>query len=58
LYDTGFDHETASKIRALELQKTTAVQNEDFEQAKYLRDEIDQLKKAGSELANLERLKQ
>ena len=39
-----FDVDTQNKMRQLEMDKALAVQNEDYEQAKLVRDQIERLK--------------
>ncbi len=48
------DESVQEKIRVLSDAKSKAVEEEDFDKAKYLKDAIDKLKLAGSQLVQLE----
>ena len=53
-----FDQETNTRLRQLEMDKAIAVQNENYEQAKSLRNQIDRLKSVGVQLSSLDAQKQ
>ena len=50
----GIDAKTAARLKELEAQKTAAVRDEDYDEAKRLKLAIDGLKKLTSQLAELE----
>lgn len=52
-----FDKNTISKLKELEAAKRRAVEQEDYEQAKEIKSQIDLLKKMGTKLAELEQSK-
>lgn len=52
------DPDTQNKIRQLEVDKSLAVNNENFELAKHLKMQIDRLRAVGVQLQNLESQKQ
>lgn len=47
---SGFDHDTANKMRQLEMDKQIAVSNENFELAKHLKLQIDRLRSVSQQL--------
>jgi centrosomal protein CEP104 len=53
-FDLNFDPRTAAQIRELHLAKERAVQAEDYDAAKRLKDAIDKLKQVGAKMAKLE----
>lgn len=55
----GFlDIDTQNRLRQLEMDKALAVQNEDYDQAKTLREQIERLKAVGMQLSSLDAQKQ
>ncbi|KUF94837.1 Pseudouridylate synthase 7 [Phytophthora nicotianae] len=53
-YDMRFDAKTAARIREIQVAKDQAVANEDYDQAKRLKQMEEQLKSVGLQLARLE----
>ena len=55
--DLEFDQATVERLRALNSAKQKAIENEDFEEAKHLKDAIERLKSVGVNLLQLEERK-
>lgn len=55
--DLEFDSATSERLRALQAAKQKAIDNEDFEEAKHLKDAIERLKSVGVNLLQLEERK-
>lgn len=55
--DLEFDTATSERLRALQAAKQKAIENEDFEEAKHLKDAIERLKSVGVNLLQLEERK-
>ena len=53
-----FDKDTQNKLKQLEMDKALAVQNENYDLAKQLRNQIERLKSVGVQLQSLEGQKQ
>ena len=49
-----FDKDTQNKLKQLEMEKAMAIQNENYDLAKSLRDTIERLKSVGAQLQSLE----
>lgn len=56
-YETQFDNDTLSRLKDLEDAKALAVKNEQFDEAKRLKEAIERLKHIGAQLAHLEERK-
>ena len=46
--NTFYDQDTQGKLRQLEMDKAMAVQNENYDQAKQIRQQIDRIKSVGA----------
>lgn len=55
--DANFDAVTLEKLNSLKQAKEKAVENEDFDTAKHLKEQIDKLKNIGVHLTQLEERK-
>jgi excinuclease UvrABC nuclease subunit len=49
-----YDADTQNRMRQLEMDKALAVQNEHYDQAKLIRDQIERLKSVGTQLSSLD----
>ena len=56
-YETQFDPTTLDRLKVLEVAKDKAIKNEDYEDAKRLKDAIERLKQIGVQLLHLEEIK-